>query len=125
MNTEQAIAHARRTVLEHLAKEGAGRTFGHLLVACGFAARGKTSDGHSEARVLDRALQRLRKDRIIKFARREWTLVTGEGTCPSCQRPIGSSPDCLNCAKLPETLDALRGGSPDGLYVHVSPRDGS
>lgn len=92
MKTQEALAHARTAVLEHLAKEGSGKTFGHLLEACGLSKK------------------------------QEWHLVSGEGSCPLCGKPIGSNPKCGNCAKVPDVLDAMRGGNPDSMYVHVNER---
>ncbi len=72
-----AIEAAQMKVLEHVATAGTGRTFGHLMVACGLETKGRVwqgGSGLSHERVLDRALQGLRKKGLIAFKDGEWRI---------------------------------------------------
>lgn len=52
-----------------------GRTAGHLMQVCGLRDGARTPDGLPESRVLDRALQKLRRNGKIKYVGREWFIV--------------------------------------------------
>lgn len=75
---DEAIELAKGNILIHLALSNAGRTSGHLMVACGLQKGQNVWDGGTglpHSRVLDRALQGLRKDGKIRFVNRQWELV--------------------------------------------------
>ena len=75
---EEAIELAKGNILIHLALSNAGRTSGHLMVACGLQKGHHLWDedsGLPHSRILDRALQGLRKAGKIRFANRQWELV--------------------------------------------------
>lgn len=81
MTHRESIDAAKHAVLTHLARPDAGRTMGHLMVVCGldynvfvWDDRGKCLAG---SRVLDRALQELRRSGKIVFRNRQWWLVGG------------------------------------------------
>lgn len=72
-----AIDAAQMKILEHVATAGTGRTFGHFMVACGLETKGRVWQGGaglSHERVLDRALQGLRKRGLIAFKDGEWRI---------------------------------------------------
>jgi hypothetical protein len=67
------------TVLVELKKPEVGKTFDHLLAACGLQKGRYIPDGHTglpESRLLDRALQGLRRHGDITFDKksRQWAL---------------------------------------------------
>lgn len=75
---EEAIELAKGNILIHLTRPNVGRTSGHLMVACGLQKGAYISNGTSflpESRVLDRALQELRKEGKIRFVNRQWELA--------------------------------------------------
>jgi hypothetical protein len=84
---QQAVADAQVKILEHLKTQPTGNaTFSQLMDALGFNSpdRYKISecriDGVAESRILDRALQKLRKADKIDFIRSiGWTLVDRGG----------------------------------------------
>lgn len=77
----EAIDNAKASVLAHLARTDVpiGRTAGHLMAVCGFTKGDKFwagGAGFPHSRLLDRALQELRKEGKIRFERPEWKIVT-------------------------------------------------
>lgn len=75
MHSNDAVEHAKKTVLQQLSNPLLGRTFGHLLYGCGFKTGRHTDDWVPETRVLDRALQALKRDGLIWYDRTGWRLT--------------------------------------------------
>jgi hypothetical protein len=83
------VAESQDKILEYLKNPTQGQTFGHLLVVLGFdycpqyperTGTGKTHriEGLAETRILDRALQGLRKAGKVRFERNVgWVLAEG------------------------------------------------
>lgn len=70
----QAVADAQAKILAYLANPVQGQTFGHLMAVLGFdytdpysLSKARRIDGVAESRVLDRALQKLRKAGKVTF----------------------------------------------------------
>lgn len=74
MISKEAVDAAKPKILAHLATDG-GKTFGHLMVACGLREGVTAAGGLPETRVLDRALQALRKAKQIRFVKGAWELT--------------------------------------------------
>lgn len=83
----QAIVETKDKVLNYLKDPAQGRTFGHLMLYLGFKPspgflappeqrRATEVHGLPQSRVLDRALQSLRREGKIRHAKREWFLDT-------------------------------------------------
>lgn len=75
--TRQVIETTKTQILSYLKTHG-GQTFGHLVVAIleermGYQ-HGDRVEGTSLNRILDRALQKLRKVGKIEFVDRQWKL---------------------------------------------------
>jgi hypothetical protein len=89
--TRAAVTDAQAKIAEYLKNPVQGQTFGHLMVVLGFGfcvrhpertGTGKTHriDGVAESRILDQALQKLRKAGRVTFDRRVgWALVDPAG----------------------------------------------
>jgi hypothetical protein len=75
------VEDTKSRVLDYLKNPTQGQTFGHLMLFLGFgrAERGNREknrvDGVAHSRILDRALQSLRKAGKIQFADRQWKLT--------------------------------------------------
>jgi hypothetical protein len=73
-----AVETAKTRILEYLKNPTEGQTFGHLQNVCDLRA-GRTVEGNGaglpETRVLDRALQGLRKAGKVEFRNRQWFLT--------------------------------------------------
>lgn len=77
MHSKDAIEAAKQTVLRHLGAPHTGRTFGHMMHACGLQAGRHTEDWLPESRVLDRALQALKRDGLIYHDKKHgWQLAS-------------------------------------------------
>jgi hypothetical protein len=72
----ESIDAAKAAILKHLAlADSATREFAHLMTACGLQY-GEMVDGLPHSRVLDRALQELRKaGKVACGPRRAWRLL--------------------------------------------------
>lgn len=71
----EAIDNAKANILIHLLRPESGKTKGHLFAACGLVKGDKLwigGCGHPHSRILDSALQELRKAGKISFERPEW-----------------------------------------------------
>jgi hypothetical protein len=67
MHSKEAVEAVKQTVLRHLGNQYAGHTFGHMMHACGLREGRHTDDWVSESRVLDRALQALKREGTIWY----------------------------------------------------------
>jgi hypothetical protein len=76
-STEKLAVETTKTkILEYLKNPTQGRTSGHFVVVCGFTTRFVDGDhGLPVERVVDRALQSLRKGGLIKFDKGQWYLA--------------------------------------------------
>jgi hypothetical protein len=80
----EAVERVKGFVLVELSKPTAGKTFGHLMVACGLLNQ-RTTDGLPGMRVLDRALKKLKKEKKIVFKNRQWELRSKPAElCANC-----------------------------------------
>lgn len=72
-----AIETAKARILAHLGTENPGRTASHFEAACAFPYRFvHGSHGLPYSRVIDRAIQHLRKAGLIKLVARQWWLTS-------------------------------------------------
>lgn len=71
-----AIDAVKGRVMEHLERAVPSDTFNRMMVACGLDPRGRIG-GLPHARILDRALQELRRAGQIRFVDRRWQFVRG------------------------------------------------
>lgn len=83
MNTVQreAIEKAKTRILEYLKEPTRGQTKGHLMRECNLEAGQfvwANGSGLPHSRVLDRALQQLRKVGLIQFQDGGWSLYQPE-----------------------------------------------
>lgn len=74
---KRAVEGTKTRVLDYLKNPVQGQTFGHLMIVLGFspARSDYRIDGVTQSRILDRALQSLRKSGAIRYDGRRWSLV--------------------------------------------------
>ena len=73
-NIRKAVEDAATKILPYLESPVQGHTLGHLVVVVFGFEKGRV-DGLPYSRIIDRALQKLRKQNKIRFVNRQWELV--------------------------------------------------
>jgi len=71
----KAVSAAKSAIIDYLRNPTQGCTFGHLMAVLGFSA-GRRVDGVAQSRILDRALQALRREGHLRFEHNVgWVLI--------------------------------------------------